>query len=90
MAVFSLTSYIRTQHSGVPLKIKRLAEDPERFIWAVSIAQTRCISMQTRVGALVQELNMMIPYAGKEDFILLISLDIQSKNLVLRNKLGIS
>lgn len=67
---FSLTNCIPTQHSGVPLKIKRLAEDPERFIWAVSIAQTRCISMQTRVGALVQELNMMIPYAGKEDFIL--------------------
>ncbi|KAF3550112.1 hypothetical protein DY000_02009614 [Brassica cretica] len=50
-------------HSGVPLKIKRLAEDAERFIWAVSIAQTRCISMKTRVGALVQDLNMMIPYA---------------------------
>ncbi|WZZ09244.1 hypothetical protein YC2023_095165 [Brassica napus] len=50
-------------HSDVPLKIKRLAEDAERFIWAVSIAQTRCISMKTRVGALVQDLNMMIPYA---------------------------
>ncbi|KAG5402220.1 hypothetical protein IGI04_016827 [Brassica rapa subsp. trilocularis] len=50
-------------HSGVPLKIKRLAEDAERFIWTVSIAQTRCISMKTRVGALVQDLNMMIPYA---------------------------
>lgn len=55
----------KKQHSGVPLKIKRLAEDAERFIWAVSIAQTRCISMKTRVGALVQDLNMMIPYAGK-------------------------
>ncbi|CAB79012.1 hypothetical protein [Arabidopsis thaliana] len=55
--------------SSVPLKIKRLAEDPERFIWAVSMAQTRCISMQTRVGALVQELNMMIPYAGKEEHV---------------------
>lgn len=57
--------YFKKQHSGVPLKIKRLAEDAERFIWAVSIAQTRCISMKTRVGALVQDLNMMIPYAGK-------------------------
>lgn len=53
-----------TQHSGVPLKIKRLARDPERFIWAVSIAQSRCINMQMRVGALVQDANMLIPYAG--------------------------
>jgi len=66
---FSLANCIPSQHSGVPLKIKRLAEDPERFIWAVSMAQTRCISMQTRVGALVQELNMMIPYAGKEEHV---------------------
>ncbi|RID67288.1 hypothetical protein BRARA_D02376 [Brassica rapa] len=61
----SLTKNIfQKQHSGVPLKIKRLAEDAERFIWTVSIAQTRCISMKTRVGALVQDLNMMIPYAA--------------------------
>lgn len=53
------------QHSGVPLKIKRLARDPERFIWAVSIAQSRCINMQVRIGALVQDANMLIPYAGK-------------------------
>lgn len=53
------------QHSGVPLKIKRLARDPKRFIWAVSIAQSRCINMQTRIGALVQDANMLIPYAGK-------------------------
>ncbi|XP_024046975.1 protein PLASTID TRANSCRIPTIONALLY ACTIVE 14 isoform X6 [Citrus clementina] len=50
-------------HSGVPLKIKRLARDPERFIWAVSIAQSRCINMQVRIGALVQDANMLIPYA---------------------------
>ncbi|KAH9795428.1 protein PLASTID TRANSCRIPTIONALLY ACTIVE 14 [Citrus sinensis] len=50
-------------HSGVPLKIKRLAHDPERFIWAVSIAQSRCINMQVRIGALVQDANMLIPYA---------------------------
>ncbi|XP_021901657.1 protein PLASTID TRANSCRIPTIONALLY ACTIVE 14 [Carica papaya] len=48
-------------HSGVPLKIKRLACDPERFKWAVSIAQSRCINMQIRVGALVQDANMLIP-----------------------------
>ena len=53
------------QHSGVPLKIKRLARDPKRFIWAVSIAQSRCINMETRIGALVQNANMLIPYAGK-------------------------
>lgn len=53
------------QHSGVPLKVKRLARDPNRFIWAVSVAQSRCINMQMRVGALVQDANMLIPYAGK-------------------------
>ncbi|GFS44790.1 plastid transcriptionally active 14 [Actinidia rufa] len=53
------------QHSGVPLKIKRLAREPERFIWAVSMAQSRCIDMQTRIGALVQDANMLIPYAGE-------------------------
>lgn len=53
------------QHSGVPLKIKRLARDSERFIWALSMAQTRCIGMQMRIGALVQDANMLIPYAGK-------------------------
>ncbi|KAF3450076.1 hypothetical protein FNV43_RR06155 [Rhamnella rubrinervis] len=50
-------------HSGVPLKIRRLARDPERFIWAVSIAQSRCTNMQMRVGALVQDANMLVPYA---------------------------
>lgn len=53
------------QHSSVPLKINRLARDPERFIWALSIAQSRCISMQMRTGALVQNANMLVPYAGK-------------------------
>ncbi|KAM1266352.1 hypothetical protein ACFX2J_035929 [Malus domestica] len=51
------------QHSGVPLKIKRLARDSERFIWAVSMAPTRCIGMQMRIGALIQDANMLIPYA---------------------------
>ncbi|KAK8466054.1 hypothetical protein PHAVU_009G243500 [Phaseolus vulgaris] len=50
-------------HSDAPLKIKRLARDPQRFIWAVSIAQSRCINMQTRIGALTQDANMLIPYA---------------------------
>ncbi|XP_042511329.1 protein PLASTID TRANSCRIPTIONALLY ACTIVE 14 isoform X3 [Macadamia integrifolia] len=50
-------------HSAAPLKIKRLARDPERFIWAMSIAQSRCINLQLRIGALVQDANMLIPYA---------------------------
>jgi hypothetical protein len=53
------------QHSGVPLKVKRLAREPQRFIWAVGIAQSRCINMQMRMCALTQEANMLIPYAGK-------------------------
>ncbi|CAK9327267.1 unnamed protein product [Citrullus colocynthis] len=59
----ALEFWERNWHSGVPLKIKRLAQDPKRFIWAVSIAQSRCINMQTRIGALVQDANMLIPYA---------------------------
>ncbi|KAL4200915.1 hypothetical protein AMTRI_Chr02g213510 [Amborella trichopoda] len=50
-------------HSGVPLKIKRLADDFERFLWAVGIAQSRCINLRMRIGALVQDANMLIPYA---------------------------
>lgn len=50
-------------HSSVPLKVKRLASDPERFIWAVSMAQSRSISMQLRIGALVQDTNLLVPYA---------------------------
>ncbi|XP_022156038.1 protein PLASTID TRANSCRIPTIONALLY ACTIVE 14 isoform X2 [Momordica charantia] len=59
----ALDFWERNWHSGVPLKIKRLARDPKRFIWALSIAQSRCINMQTRIGALVQDANMLIPYA---------------------------
>ncbi|KAH7544877.1 hypothetical protein FEM48_Zijuj01G0032500 [Ziziphus jujuba var. spinosa] len=59
----ALKFWEKNWHSGVPLKIKRLARDPERFMWAVSIAQSRCISMQMRIGALVQDANMLVPYA---------------------------
>ncbi|XP_022729858.1 protein PLASTID TRANSCRIPTIONALLY ACTIVE 14 isoform X2 [Durio zibethinus] len=59
----ALEFWEKNWHSGVPLKIKRLARDPERFIWAVSMAQSRCINMQIRIGALVQDANMLIPYA---------------------------
>ncbi|KAG6642407.1 hypothetical protein CIPAW_09G138900 [Carya illinoinensis] len=59
----ALKFWEKNWHSGVPLKIKRLANDPERFIWAVGTAQSRCINMQLRIGALVQDSNMLIPYA---------------------------
>ncbi|XWS27118.1 hypothetical protein CRYUN_Cryun26dG0089000 [Craigia yunnanensis] len=59
----ALEFWEKNWHSGVPLKIKRLARDPDRFIWAVSIAQSRCINMQIRIGALVQDANILIPYA---------------------------
>lgn len=49
----------------MPLKIKRLAREPERFIWAVSMAQSRCINMRMTLGALVQDANMFVPYAGE-------------------------
>ncbi|KAF2286863.1 hypothetical protein GH714_033778 [Hevea brasiliensis] len=60
----ALEFWEKNWHSGVPLKIKRLARDPERFIWAV-MAQSRCINMQMRIGALVQDANMLVPYAGE-------------------------
>ncbi|KAK4360847.1 hypothetical protein RND71_019799 [Anisodus tanguticus] len=59
----ALEFWEKNWHSAVPLKIKRLALDPERFIWAMSIAQSRCINLQTRMGALVQDANMLVPYA---------------------------
>ncbi|KAL2900676.1 Protein PLASTID TRANSCRIPTIONALLY ACTIVE 14 [Bienertia sinuspersici] len=54
---------LASEHSAAPLKVKRLARDPERFMWAVSIAQTRSINLQIRVGSLVQDANMFVPYA---------------------------
>lgn len=59
----ALEFWEKNWHSAVPLKIKRLAREPERFIWAVSMAQSRCTNMQIRIGALVQDTNMLIPYA---------------------------
>ncbi|KAI8022530.1 Protein PLASTID TRANSCRIPTIONALLY ACTIVE 14, partial [Camellia lanceoleosa] len=65
LSMINLSVYLVLYHSAVPLKIKRLAHEPERFIWAVSMAQSRCINLQTRIGALVQDSNMLIPYAGQ-------------------------
>ncbi|KAK9267113.1 hypothetical protein L1049_009532 [Liquidambar formosana] len=59
----ALEFWEKNWHSAVPLKIKRLARDSERFIWAVSMAQSRCINLQMRIGALVQDANLLIPYA---------------------------
>ncbi|KAK9055967.1 hypothetical protein SSX86_027054 [Deinandra increscens subsp. villosa] len=59
----ALEFWEKNWHSAMPLKVKRLARDPERFIWAVSMAQTRHINFQIRVGSLVQDANMFAPYA---------------------------
>ncbi|KAL3616641.1 Protein PLASTID TRANSCRIPTIONALLY ACTIVE 14 [Castilleja foliolosa] len=59
----ALEFWEKNWHSNVPLKVKRLAREPERFIWALSMAQSRCMGMQIRIGALVQESNMLVPYA---------------------------
>ncbi|XP_057971508.1 protein PLASTID TRANSCRIPTIONALLY ACTIVE 14 isoform X2 [Malania oleifera] len=59
----ALEFWQKNWHSAAPLKIKRLARDPERFIWAMSMAQSRCINMQIRIGALIQDTSMLTPYA---------------------------
>lgn len=43
----------------------RLAREPERFLWAVGMAQSRCINFKPRIGALIKDRNMLIPYAGE-------------------------
>ncbi|PKA55227.1 Ribulose-1,5 bisphosphate carboxylase/oxygenase large subunit N-methyltransferase, chloroplastic [Apostasia shenzhenica] len=50
-------------HPAAPLKIKRLARDAERFFWALGVVQSRSVCLQTRIGALVQKRNMLVPYA---------------------------
>ncbi|KAJ4831205.1 Protein PLASTID TRANSCRIPTIONALLY ACTIVE 14 [Turnera subulata] len=50
-------------HPGVILKIKRLAPESRRFKWAVGIAQSRCINMRMRMVSLIQDANMLVPYA---------------------------
>ncbi|CAH1448633.1 unnamed protein product [Lactuca virosa] len=58
-----LDFWIKNWHSNMPLKVKRLARDPERFVWAVSMAQTRHINFRIRIGSLIQNANMFAPYA---------------------------
>ncbi|CAA0806016.1 plastid transcriptionally active 14 [Striga hermonthica] len=59
----ALEFWEKNWHSAAPLKIKRLAREPERFMWALSMAQSRTINMQIRIGALVQDTNLLVPYA---------------------------
>ncbi|KAH6796075.1 hypothetical protein C2S51_037061 [Perilla frutescens var. frutescens] len=59
----ALEFWEKNWHSAVPLKIKRLAQEPDRFMWALSMAQSRSINMQIRIGALIQDTNMLVPYA---------------------------
>lgn len=59
----ALEFWQKNWHSGVPVKIMRLAREPERFMWALAMAQSRCINFKPRIGALIKDRNMLIPYA---------------------------
>lgn len=50
-------------HKAVPLKLKRLARDHERFLWALSIVQSRSVNLKMRMGAFIQDANVLAPYA---------------------------
>ncbi|KAM3300622.1 hypothetical protein ACQJBY_041575 [Aegilops geniculata] len=50
-------------HKAIPLKLKRLAPDHERFLWAVSIVQSRSFNLNMRMGAFIQDANVLAPYA---------------------------
>jgi len=52
------------QDKVVPLKLKRLARDHERFLWALSIVQSRSVNLKMRIGAFIQDANILAPYAG--------------------------
>jgi hypothetical protein len=63
--VSSNTSLIgNIQDKAVPLKLKRLAPDHERFLWALSIVQSRSVNLKMRMGAFIQDANVLAPYAG--------------------------
>ncbi|XP_066363521.1 protein PLASTID TRANSCRIPTIONALLY ACTIVE 14-like [Miscanthus floridulus] len=47
----------------IPLKLKRLACDHERFLWALSIVQSRSVNLKLRMGAFIQDANVLAPYA---------------------------
>ncbi|RCV16292.1 hypothetical protein SEVIR_3G128700v4 [Setaria viridis] len=48
---------------AIPLKLKRLARDHERFLWALSIVQSRSVNLKMRMGAFIQDANILAPYA---------------------------
>ncbi|KAJ1264308.1 hypothetical protein BS78_09G253800 [Paspalum vaginatum] len=50
-------------HKAIPLKLKRLARDHERFLWALSIVQSRSVNLKMRMGAFIQDANVLAPYA---------------------------
>lgn len=52
------------QDKPIPLKLKRLARDHERFLWALSIVQSRSVNLKLRMGAFIQDANVLAPYAG--------------------------
>lgn len=52
------------QDKAAPLKLKRLARDHERFLWALGIVQSRSINLNMRMGAFIQDANVLAPYAG--------------------------
>lgn len=45
------------------LKLKRLSREPGRFRWALATAMSRSFTMPMNVGTIVQDANMLIPYA---------------------------
>lgn len=47
------------------LKLKRLSREPGRFRWALATAMSRSFTMPMNVGTIVQDANMLIPYAGE-------------------------
>jgi hypothetical protein len=49
------------QDKAVPLKLKHLARDHERFLWALSIVQSRSVNMKMRMGAFIQDANILMP-----------------------------
>lgn len=51
------------QCEDVPFKMKHLTRDLECFLWEISIAQSRYITMTMKIVAKVQKANMQIPYA---------------------------
>ncbi|KAL6848754.1 hypothetical protein ACP4OV_021337 [Aristida adscensionis] len=48
---------------AIPLKLKRLAQDHERFLWALSIVQSHSVNLKMRMGAFIQDANVLAPYA---------------------------